>query len=184
MLPEPARISEFELETHQGQPFRQADLAGGISYLFFGFTHCPAICPTTLAVLAEAEARIRLLPGGERFRGLFVSVDPERDGVERMRDYLAGFSGDFLGLRGSGDETRRLAGQLSVAFAKLPDSQGLLALEHSTHIVLVGPEGRYLGLIKGPQQADTLVASFRHLIRRFPDLVAAIGVRRHPDSIT
>ena len=164
ILPEPAEVADFALETHQGDAFGAQNLAeGDWSYLFFGFTRCPHICPTTLATLADAEDRIRALPQGERFRGLFVSVDPERDGNQDIKAYLARFSERFTGLRGSRSETLKIARDVDVVFATLPDGQGGLTVEHSGHIVLIDPEGRYRGFIKSPHQVDTLVSAWRWL---------------------
>ena len=164
VLPEPARVTDFALQTHEGTAFGAEDLAaGGWSYLFFGFTRCPHICPTTLATLADAEERIRTLPEGDRFRGLFVSVDPERDGNDEIKAYLARFSKGFTGLRGARSETLKIARDVDVAFATLPDGQGGLTVEHSGHIVMIDPEGRYRGFIKSPHRVETLVAAWRWL---------------------
>ena len=164
ILPEPAQVADFALETHEGAPFGAQSLAqGSWSYLFFGFTRCPHLCPTTLATLADAEERIRELPQGDRFRGLFVSVDPERDGNEDIKAYLARFSEGFTGLRGSRSETLKIARDMDIVFATLPDGQGGLTVEHSGHIVLIDPEGRYRGFIKSPHQVDALVSAWRRL---------------------
>ena len=163
ILPEPAQVAGFALETQDGEAFGAEHLTGGWSYLFFGFTRCPHLCPTTLATLADAEERIRALPQGDRFRGLFVSVDPERDGNEDIKAYMARFSERFTGLRGSRSETLKIARDVDVAFATLPDGQGGLTVEHSGHIVLIDPEGRYRGFIKSPHRVDTLVSAWRVL---------------------
>ena len=163
ILPDPAKVAGFALETHDGAAFDAESLADGWSYLFFGFTRCPHLCPTTLATLAEAEERIRALPEGDRFRGLFVSVDPERDGNAEIKAYLARFSERFLGLRGARSETLKIARDVDVAFARLPDGQGGLTVEHSGHIVLIDPEGRYRGFIKSPHRVEALVSAWRWL---------------------
>ena len=164
MLPEPAKVTAFALETQDGEAFGAESLAdGGWSYLFFGFPRCPHLCPTTLATLADAEERIQALPEGDRFRGLFVSVDPERDGHEDIKAYLARFSERFTGLRGARSETLKIARDVDVAFATLPDGEGGLTVEHSGHIVLIDPEGRYRGFIKSPHRVETLVAAWRWL---------------------
>lgn len=163
ILPHPAQVTQFQLETHQGAPFQARDLAGKWSYLFFGFTRCPDMCPTTMAVLAEAEAQIKALPNGDDFRGLFVSVDPEHDDRSRIAAFLARFSDGFLGLRGDRSEISKVAKDVGVAFASVPDGMGGMTVEHSGHIVLIDPEGRYHGLVKQPHEAEKLVALFRRL---------------------
>ena len=164
LLPEPAAVAAFELETHRGGQFRVRDLAGHWTYLFFGFTNCPHICPTTVALMAEAEEQIRALPQGEAFRGLFISVDPERDDAAGIAAFLGRFSNRFLGLRGARSEIQKIARDVDVAFAKMPDGQGGLTVEHSSHIVLIDPEGRYRGFIKRPRKAEALVRAFRRLV--------------------
>ena len=164
LLPEPAAVAAFQLETHRGEQFQARDLAGHWTYLFFGFTNCPHICPTTVALMAEAEEQIRALPKGEAFRGLFISVDPERDDAAGIAAFLGRFSERFLGLRGARSEIKKIARDLNVAFAKMPDGQGGLTVEHSSHIVLIDPEGRYRGVIKRPRKAEALVSAFRRLV--------------------
>ena len=163
LLPEPAPVAAFQLETHEGGQFRAEDLAGHWTYLFFGFTNCPHICPTTVALMAEAEAQIRALPKGDAFRGLFVSVDPERDDAAGIAAFLGRFSDSFLGLRGARSEILKVARDVNVAFSKLPDGQGGVTMEHSTQIVLIDPQGRYRGFIKRPREVATLVSTFRNL---------------------
>lgn len=163
LLPEPAAMAAFQLETHRGGQFHAQDLRGHWTYLFFGFTNCPHICPTTVAVMAEAEVQIRALPKGDAFRGLFISVDPDRDDAAGIAAFLGRFSDGFLGLRGPRSEILKVAQDVNVAFATLPDGQGGLTVEHSTHIVLIDPEGRYRGFIKRPREAATLVSAFRSL---------------------
>ena len=164
ILPEPTQVADFALETHEGEAFGAENLAqGSWSYVFFGFTRCPHLCPTSLATLAEAEAQIRALPEGDRFRGLFVSVDPERDGIDEIDAYVTRFSERFTGLRGARSETLKIARDVDIAFATLPDGQGGLTVEHSGHIVLIDPEGRYRGFIKSPHRVDALVSAWRWL---------------------
>ncbi len=162
-LSQPVEVADFRLETQEGIPFGTHDLLGHWNYLFFGFTHCPHICPTSLAVLAKAEKRIRALPGGDQFRGLFISVDPERDDGPTIASYLVRFSAAFVGLRGDPSETLKLARNVDVAFATLPDGQGGFSVEHSSQIVLIDPDGRYRGLIRAPHEADALVSAYRQL---------------------
>lgn len=163
LLPEPAPVAAFQLETHEGGQFHAEDLAGHWTYLFFGFTNCPHICPTTVALMAEAEAQIRALPKGDAFRGLFISVDPERDDAAGIAAFLGRFSDSFLGLRGARSEILKVARDVNVAFSKLPDGQGGVTMEHSTQIVLIDPQGRYRGFIKRPHEAEALVSAFHRL---------------------
>lgn len=168
VLPTPREIAPFELTTHTGEPFTARDLEGQWSFLFFGFTHCPDICPTSLSVLAQAERRLReeSPAAAERFQGILVTVDPERDDRETLGRYVEAFSPSFLGLRGDRAATAEVATQLNVAFAQVPADDGAYQVDHTANIVIVNPRGHYHGFAKMPHQADTIVAAFRSLNER------------------
>jgi len=165
ILPRPREIAPFELEGADGSAFTLADLEGRWSYLFFGFTNCPDICPTSMADLAEAERRLRQQDPelAERFQGVLVSVDPERDTREKLEQYVTAFSPRFLGARGSRAEIAELGTQLNVAFARVPADDGGYQVDHSANIVIVNPRGHYHGFVKLPHSADTLVATHQSL---------------------
>ena len=171
ILPRPREISPIDLQSHTGEAFTVANLTGQWTFAFFGFTNCPDICPTTMAVLGQAR---RALGDGAAFQGLLVSVDPERDTAELLADYATAFAPDFIGVRGSVAEIGRFAEQVNVAFAKVPqlaadgspDPSGYL-VDHSANIVIINPRGHYHGFIKYPQQADTITAAFQSLAANF-----------------
>ena len=149
---EPKPLSAFSLVDHEGKPANLGTLRGQWSLLFFGFTHCPDICPTTLQVLNNAVTHLKHAP-----QIILVSVDPERDTPERMRHYLPAFNPDFRGFSGSFEETVNLARQVNIAFGKLPgDAPGTYTLEHSASLVIIDPEARYAGFIKAPHQAEKI----------------------------
>lgn len=172
LLPTPREIAEFELLDQHGQPFGVAALRDHWSFLFFGFTNCPDICPTSMSVLAQARrALVAADPAAtERFQAVLVSVDPERDTAEVLGAYVGAFSEDFLGVRGEVENVAGLAENVNVAFAKVPVRDGdgnydpdLYQVDHTANIVIVNPRGHYHGLIKYPQQADTIVAAYQTL---------------------
>jgi protein SCO1/2 len=170
ILPRPREITPFTLETHNGEPFTLADLEGKWTFAFFGFTNCPDICPTTMAVMGQARRAL----GDDAFQGLLVSVDPERDTAEVLGDYATAFAPDFIGVRGDHDEVAAFAEQVNVAFAKVPllrddgspDPDSYL-VDHSANIVIINPRGHYHGFIKYPQQADTITAAYQSLAANF-----------------
>ena len=170
LLPEPIVLSGFQLETHRGDVFLPEHLAGDWSFVFFGFTRCPDVCPTTLSVMAQAERR--LAATGASFKGVLVSVDPERDDRESLSTYVRAFSERFLGVRGELTELAKFARQVHVVFAKVPDNrivsgtgsaEGGFTVDHSGNIVVIDPRGHYHGFIKMPHKVDTLLAVFRYL---------------------
>lgn len=169
ILPTPREIAPFELTRQDGEPFTLADLTGPWSFLFFGFTNCPDICPTSMSVLAQAERRLREQDpaAAADFQGVLVSVDPERDDVQTLASYVGAFSADFLGARGERAATAALATNLNVAFAQVPANGGGYQVDHTANIVIVNPRGHYHGFIKMPHQADTIVATFETLRERW-----------------
>lgn len=173
VLPRPREIAPFELTAHTGKPFTLEDLSGRWTFAFFGFTSCPDVCPTAMAVLGQARLRLAE-QGPESFRGIMVTVDPERDDAARLEGYVTAFADDFLGVRGSREALAAFGEQLNAAFAKVPamDAAGVpipddYQVDHTTSIVIINPRGHYHGFIKYPQQADTIVAAFQSLSANF-----------------
>lgn len=168
VLPTPREIAPFALADHRGAPFTLEDLTGHWSFLFFGFTNCPDICPTSMAVLSQARRRLETeYPGlANDFQGILVSVDPERDDQETLARYVEAFSPDFVGVRGDLAATAAFSTQLNVAFAKVPSDDGSYQVDHTANIVIVNPRGHYHGFAKMPHDADTIVEAFRTLHAR------------------
>ena len=170
VLPRPRELSPIELQTHTGEAFTLADLEGQWTFAFFGFTNCPDICPTSMAVMGQARRAL----GEDAFQGLLVTVDPERDTPEALAAYTTTFAPDFLGVTGDLTALVQFGEQVNVAFAKVPmlnedgsaDPNGYL-VDHSANIVIFNPRGHYHGFIKYPQQADTITAAFQSLAANF-----------------
>ena len=169
LLPRPREIAPFELATHTGEPFTVTDFEGQWSFIFFGFTNCPDICPTSMSVLAQAERLIRerAPDAAGDFQGMLVSVDPERDDQETLAKYVTAFSPEFVGVRGDRAATAELTTQLNVAFAKVPTDDGSYQVDHTANIVIVNPRGHYVGFAKMPHQADTIADTFITLHERW-----------------
>jgi len=169
LLPTPRDIAGFELSTHTGEAFTPEDLRGQWSFVFFGFTNCPDICPTSMSVLAQARRQIeeRAPEAVDDFQGMLVSVDPERDTREALARYVEAFSPSFLGVRGNRAATARFTTQVNVAFAQVPSEDGGYTVDHSANIVIVNPRGHYVGFAKMPHQADTIADTFLTLRERW-----------------
>lgn len=164
ILPEPREIQAFSLVTAQGEAFQPSDLLGRWAFVFFGFTHCPDICPTTLAVMAEAERQLGPQSGANAgYHGVMVSVDPQRDQGAVLADYVGAFSPSFTGLTGSLQDIGEFARQVNVAFVKVPAADGGYSVDHSGQIVIINPQGQYHGFIKMPHAAETIVQTFQAL---------------------
>jgi protein SCO1/2 len=148
----PRLISDFSMTDHLGNTANLELLKGHWSLIFFGFTTCPDICPTTLSVLADA---VRGIPDPPMI--IMVSVDPERDTPEVLSQYVPAFDKTFIGITGSFDETVKLAEQLNVAFGKVPGYEpGSYLVDHSASLILINPEGKYAGFIKAPHNAQNI----------------------------
>lgn len=133
---------DFTLTTTEGQPFRLSDERGKIVLMFFGFTSCPDVCPTTLA---EAKRILEGLGGDvENVRFVFVTVDPERDTQQRLGQYITAFHPDIIGLRGTLEELQAVFDAYGIHVAKVPleDSALGYTMEHTARIFLVDQKGR------------------------------------------
>jgi len=173
ILPTPREIAPFELENHSGEVFSLEDLTGRWTFAFFGFTNCPDVCPTSMAVMGQAR-RVLGAKNAAAFQGVLVSVDPERDDAVTLGSYATAFAEDFIGVRGTRRDLGVFAEQVNAAFARVPafdDAGAPLAdsyqVEHTANIVIINPRGHYHGFIKYPQQADTIVAAFESLAANF-----------------
>ncbi len=146
---EPRVIAPFHLTNESGDAVGLDSLKGQWSLLFFGFTYCPDICPTTMGVLNRAVERLDTDP-----QVVLVSVDPERDSPEKLSVYLSAFNPVFKGYTGDFDEIVRFATGVNVAFGKVPGPEpGTYTVDHSVSIVVVDPDGHYAGFIKAPHDA-------------------------------
>ena len=169
ILPRPREIADFELTDTRGEAFTVEDLQGGWTFLFFGFTSCPDICPTSMSVLAQAERQLQQTSpdSAAQFNGVLVTVDPERDDVETLAAYVGAFSERFVGVAGSVEATVEFARQLNVGFARVPSADGDYAVEHGRQIVIVNPNGHYHGFIKMPHRVETITQTFQSLRASF-----------------
>ncbi len=131
----------FSLTDHNGQPRTLADFKGKAVVLFFGFTQCPDVCPTSMSELAEAK---RLLGAdGERLQGLFVSIDPERDTPEVMKQYMASFDPSFLALYAAPDKLPELAKSYKIYYKKVEGpTPTSYTMDHSAGSYVYDPQGR------------------------------------------
>jgi protein SCO1/2 len=161
-LPEPRPLPRFALVDQAGRPFDRARFEGRWSLLFTGFTHCPDVCPTTLARMAE----LRRLVGRDDLQFVFVSVDPERDTPGAVGRYLAHFDPALVGATGARSEMERFTASLGLAQVRNPGTGGDYTVDHSTAFVLVDPEARLAGYFSAPHERDALVADLRSLHRR------------------
>ncbi|ODT65090.1 MAG: hypothetical protein ABS75_32920 [Pelagibacterium sp. SCN 63-23] len=152
----------FKLVDQTGAPVTEATYLGKPSVWFYGFTHCPDVCPTTLSeisVLLDA-----LGADAERLNAVFVSVDPERDSPEIMRDYVDYFDARIIGLTGELAEVSKMARDRHIFFEKIPLEGDDYTMEHQATMQLVDADGRFFGTLASEEGFDTRLAKLRRLI--------------------
>jgi len=163
LFPEPKPLTAFALTDHENRIFDLASLKGKWSFVFFGFTHCPDVCPTTLAVLARARDNIaKNTVGAENIQFVFISVDPNRDTASKLRQYVDHFDTAFLGVTGDSAQLGKLAGQLSAAYqvAITPGMENY-PVTHSAAVFLLDPRARYHAVFTPPHDAEAIGKRFK-----------------------
>jgi protein SCO1/2 len=161
-------LADFSLVDQNGLPFTNKRLQGQWSFLYFGYIHCPDVCPTTLATLNKAFNLIAKNRDQQNTQIIFVSVDPERDGAEQLKSYVEYFNPQFIGLTGKPAELDGLTSNLGIVHAKIANTADPTnyLVDHSASVLLVDPKGRLTALFGAPQQAKTLADDF-HRLRRY-----------------
>lgn len=153
--------ADFRLTDHNGKTRTLADFRGKVVVLFFGYTHCPDVCVTTLADLAQV---MRLLGSdADKVQVLFITVDPERDKAELLAQYATAFHPSFLGLHGDAQATAQAAKAFYVAYEKRPTASGY-NMDHSVGAFIVDPGGKVRLRAPLAQRADWLVDDIRKLL--------------------
>jgi len=165
LLEQARPLPSFSLLDDTGKRFNNARLAGKWSFLFFGYTHCPDICPTTLATLNEAMQTVgdRGDAGGTQI--VFVSIDPQRDTPEKLKDYVRYFNPKFVGVTGGQRALDRLTRALGIIHTRVPDPNGGndYLMDHSASIILIDPKGEVAALFSPPFKARQLAGDFHKL---------------------
>jgi len=153
--------ADFKLADATGKARSLSDFRGKVVVLFFGYTHCPEVCPTTLADLAQA---MRLLGAeAEKVQVLFVTLDPERDTPEVLAKYVPSFNSSFLGLYGDADATAQAAKVFAVSYEKHEEKNGY-TLDHSDGAYLIGKSGKAVLLSPYGQPTELLVEDIKLLL--------------------
>lgn len=164
VLSEPRALPEVPLRSPKGATDTQAVFGDRWTVVFFGFTHCPDVCPATLAKLARA---IENWPDGGTPAPsvVFVSVDPQRDTPERLAEYTAHFHPGFRGVTSTPDHLRQLSDAMGVAWQVLPAGDETdYEVSHSSALLLVDPRGRLAAVFTAPHRPDRLARDLSHLI--------------------
>ena len=165
LFPAPKPLAAFAFTDHENRVFDLSRLKGKWSFLFFGYTHCPDICPTTLATLARAHENIaKSRAGAKDVQFVFISVDPNRDTASKLGQYVSYFDTSFLGVTGDNAQLGNLAGQLGAAY-QLAITPGIenYPVYHTAAVFLVDPRARYHAVFAPPLDAEGISKRFKVL---------------------
>ncbi len=168
ILKQPRNLQDFTLTDHQGRVFTKKQLQGHWTLMFFGFSHCSSICPTTLSELdrmyqnLQREVRATQIP-----QIVMVSLDPSRDSIVRMNEYVKAFNPDFIGLTGDKEQVDALAKQMNVVYMKLQAEDRdpeHYTINHSGAVMLINPLGQLEAFLTTPLQAKRLVQDYHQIM--------------------
>ena len=152
----------FTMESTLGGAFTEASLKGTPSLVFFGYTHCPDVCPTTLAESTVWKQELGL--GNEQLRTIFVTVDPKRDTKQVLADYLSPFPGT-IGLVGSDEQTTAVKASFGAASETTePDADGFYLVNHTASVFLINKDGNFEGTIAYGEGKEAAIAKIKKLI--------------------
>lgn len=170
MLPVARNIAIPALLRDDGAAFSETDLKNHWSVMFFGYTQCPDVCPTAMAVLKQAKDKA-VLEGMTFPKVIFVSVDPERDKLEMLGEYVRYFDKDFLGVTGDSKMIDALARQLSVVYMRVPAENGdpdNYTIDHSSALLLLDPQGRLTAFLTAPHTPAGILDSIKTVMANTP----------------
>ena len=154
---------QLDLVDQNGQPRTLADFKGKVTVIFFGYTQCPDVCPTTMAELAQIKKSLG--KEGDRLQAVFVTIDPERDTAAVLKAYMAGFDPSFVALRGTVDQTKAAAKEFKVFFAKAPGaSDGSYTMDHTAGSFVFDAQGRVRLFVRYGAGIEPLTADLKTLL--------------------
>lgn len=169
ILKEPQFLPDFSLTQGNGKPFTRRYLDSKWTLLFFGFSNCPYVCPTTLAELNKTVAAVSTkLPKSLVPQVVMVSVDPERDTTARMKSYVSSFNPHFIGVRAPKKETAAFASAMHVSYAKITAGESKhYTMTHTASIMVIGPGGRLRAYLSYPHTAEQMTKDYMTLMHVF-----------------
>ncbi len=168
VLPTPKPLPAFELVDDRDMKITAQSFAGHWSFLYFGYTYCPDVCPLTLVELAEVKKKLAERTPGVSVGVYFVSVDPQRDSPARLHEYVAYFDPDFRGLTGDIGQITALANATGAVFFVPPgQDQKTYLVSHSSSIALLEPSGALRAVFTAPHDAEQVAADFAKIYARY-----------------
>jgi len=153
----------YSLPDVGGRPRGNDDFKGKVTVVFFGYTQCPDVCPTTMAELAQVKKTLG--PDGDRLQGVFITIDPERDTPDVLRAYVGSFDPGFVALRGTLEQTAAAAKAFKVFYAKVPGKDpGSYTMDHTAIVYLMDKNGRFVSPFNLKRTAQAAAADLRRYL--------------------
>ena len=162
IYPEPVPVPEFSLTADDGTTFDKERLRGKWSFLFFGYTNCPDVCPMTLNMFKQVHDLLAASEGGVAdTQFVFVSVDPERDTPETLHGFVRFFNPELIGATGDPEMIDRLTSAFRILYMKVPaEDGGSYLVDHSSAVLLTSPDGDLYAVFTSPHQATAIAEAF------------------------
>jgi protein SCO1/2 len=164
LYPTPRAIADFHLTQANGKALSRSDWTGRWTVVYFGYTSCPDVCPTTLADFKQAWKALGERGLQDRLRFNFISIDPQRDTPDRLGKYVAYFSPDFIAATGTDEELTRLTRGLGLLYSRRTDANGAIQVDHSGSAVIVDARAREVGMFRPPFTAKAVADDLATLI--------------------
>ena len=152
-------LPAFNLIDKNNQPFTLDNFKGYWSYVFFGYTHCPDVCPVTLQVMNQTLQQL----SPDEAQGVFISVDPERDSIEKIKQYVEYFNPDMMGATGTPEAIKALAENIGIVYQRSenPADKENYLVDHSASVLLINPRAELIAVLSPPLDAKTMAADLR-----------------------
>ena len=156
-------ITDFDLIDQDETRFDNERLQGQWTFMFFGFTYCPDICPMSLAAMNHIESLLADTGDNEDLQVVFVSVDPERDTPDRLAEYVSWFGEDYLGVTGEMERIEVLTRDLGIVHARHDTDDGDYQIDHSAQFLLINPDGHLQAIFRYPHEPESIASDFRQM---------------------
>jgi len=166
-FPVARQLAPFTLVDHNNEVFNETTLRQRWSFLFFGYTHCPDVCPTTLSVLNSVAQQLQDVDADVRF--VFISVDPERDTPEKLARFVSYFNKNFIGVTGSEQQIEQFTRELGIMHMRVAAEENATGylVDHTASVLLIDPDGRYHAVFSPPLSAGKISDDFRKILKAY-----------------
>lgn len=158
-----ADITPFQLTDSNGRSFTNMSLQGHWTFLYFGFTNCTSLCPTTMQLLNKIYQILLQQAQNQMPDVVMVTIDPDNDTPARLRDYVTSFNPHFQGVTGAKEQIQQLASNLNIVYTKVKTSNGF-TFDHSGLILLVDPSGRLIAVFSPPLDANSIAQDYQNIV--------------------